>query len=345
MEGPVANSPLVRWALVPLSFLYAGAMRCRNLYYDRVRGAARQAGVPVISIGNLTVGGTGKTPLVIEVVRRLKEMGRRPAILTRGYRGSANEPADEVLEFHQALPDVPVIVTPDRLAGATAAHADHTADCVVLDDGFQHRRLRRDLDIVLVDALAPWGGGWVLPAGRLREPLSGLSRAHLLVISRNNQVAPSALAEIHATLQRHAPGTPFVHASVEAERVVRLDGSSAQPAELAGRCVLPVCGLGNPLTFLRLVETLAGRVCPPLVFPDHHRYTNDDVGAVGAAAQTQKVDVVMTTRKDWVKLAALWRRFAGGNVPPLARLDIRLVLADDGGVLDDRLRQALEASP
>lgn len=345
MEDPVANSPPVRWALVPLSLLYAGVMRCRNLYYDRVRGAARQAGVPVISVGNLTVGGTGKTPLVIEVVRRLREMGRRPAILTRGYRGSADQPADEVLEFRDALPDVPVVVNPDRLAGATAAHADQAADCVVLDDGFQHRRLRRDLDIVLVDALAPWGGGWVLPAGRLREPLSGLSRAHLLVVSRNNQVAPSALAEIHATLQRHAPGTPLVHASVEAERVVRLDGGSAQPAELAGRCVLPVCALGNPLTFLRLVETLAGRVCPPLVFRDHHRYTSRDVSTVGAAAQTQKVDVVMTTRKDWVKLAPLWQRFAGGNVPPLARLDIRLVLADDAGVLDDRLRQALEASP
>jgi len=344
MEDPVANSPPVRWALVPLSFLYAGAMRCRNLYYDRVRGAARQAGVPVISVGNLTVGGTGKTPLVIEVVRRLKELGRRPAILTRGYRGSADRPADEVLEFHQALPQVPVIVNPDRLAGATAAHADHAADCVVLDDGFQHRRLRRDLDIVLVDALAPWGGGYVLPAGRLREPLSGLSRAHLLVVSRSNQVAPSALAEIHATLRRHTPATPLVYVSVEAERVVWLDGSSAQPDELAGRCVLPVCGLGNPLTFLRLVETLAACVCPPLVFTDHHRYTSRDVSTVDAAAQTQKADVVMTTRKDWVKLAPLWQRSAGGSLPPLSRLDVRLVLADDAGALDDRLKQALEAS-
>jgi tetraacyldisaccharide 4'-kinase len=344
MEAPVANPPRVRWALVPLSFLYAGAMRCRNLYYDRVRGAARQAGLPVISIGNLTVGGTGKTPLVIEVVRRLKEMGRRPAILTRGYRGSADRPADEVLEFHQALPDVPVVVNPDRLAGVAAAHADHAADCVVLDDGFQHRRLQRDLDIVLVDALAPWGGGCVLPAGRLREPLSGLSRAHLLVVSRSNQVAVSALAEIHETLRRHASATPLVHANVEAERVVHLDGSSAGPDELAGRCVLPVCGLGNPLTFPRLVQTLAGRVCPPLVFHDHHRYAGRDVSAAVAAAAAQKADVVVTTRKDWVKLAPLWQRLAGGDVPPLARLDIRLALADDAGVLDDRLRQALEAS-
>jgi tetraacyldisaccharide 4'-kinase len=344
MEQPVANPPPVHWAFVPLSLLYAAAMRFRNLYYDRVRGATQQARVPVISIGNLTVGGTGKTPLVIEVVRRLREMGRRPAILTRGYRGSPDQPADEVLELQQALPDVPVVVNPDRFAGAAAAHADHAADCVVLDDGFQHRRLRRDLDIVLVDALAPWGGGWTLPAGRLREPLSGLSRAHLLVISRSNQVAAPALAEIHATLQRHAPAPPFVHASVEAERVVRLDGSSAQPDELAGRCVLPVCALGNPLTFLRLVETLAGRSCPPLIFRDHHRYTRSDVATLGAAAQAQKADVVMTSRKDWVKLAALWRRFAGGNVPPLARLDIRLVLADDAGVLDNRLKQAFEAS-
>jgi tetraacyldisaccharide 4'-kinase len=327
----------------PASLVYGAAIRCRNLVYDRAGGAIRRAAVPVISIGNVTTGGTGKTPLVIEVVRRLRALGRCPAILTRGYRGTAEHPADEVLEFREAVPDVPVVVNPDRVAGAATAHAEHAADCLVLDDGFQHRRLHRDLDVVVIDALEPWGGGRLLPAGRLREPLSSLRRADFFVISRSNQVDADTLTKIDATLERYATGAPVVRALLEAESVVGLDGEAAPPDRLGGRSVLCVCGIGNPRTLQRSVEALAERVCPPLTFRDHHRYEPADVEAIARTAEQRKVDVVVTTRKDWVKLAPLWKQRAGSRTPPLWRLDVRLVLADEAGVVDRHLKQVIEA--
>lgn len=333
---------MLRWVLTPLSWAYAGAIRARNRYYDRNPRATHAAELPVISIGNLTIGGSGKTPLVIETVDRLLRFGRRPAILTRGYRAPRGGSADEVLEYAQALPDVPVVVDPDRVAGARTAAGEHQADCVVLDDGFQHRRLRRDLDVVVIDALDPWGGGRVLPAGRLREPLSSLRRAGLVVVSRANQVEPETLERIRRRLTRYATAATVLTAEVRPAELVRADRRSVDPQDLAYHCVLPVCGLGNPTTFLRCLEGLAGQLCPPLLFGDHHHYTAGNVRRIAAVARRHGADLVVTTRKDWVKLAALW---SGVAEPPLARLDVRLELRDEQGVFQTRLRRALEKRP
>lgn len=326
----------VGWLLTPFSVLYGGAIGIRNLYYDHVHTAVSRAGIPVISIGNLTVGGTGKTPLVIEVVRRLQALGRRPAILTRGYRSTAGEPADEVLECHAALPVVPVIVNPDRVAGAAAAQHEHNADCLVLDDGFQHRRLARDLDIVLIDALQPWGGGWLLPAGRMREPRGSLRRADVIVITRANQASPDAVAAIEAELRQR--GSKLVlRADVEADALVGRDERGAPLADLAGRNVLAACGIGNPRTFEKLVAALTGVACRTVAFADHHRYSAADVAALGVAARRAGAEVVVTTRKDWVKLAPLW---SDAQVS-LVRLDVRLVLQGTVEEFDARLRLAV----
>ncbi len=327
-----------RWLLSPLSLLYAGVIRGRNLYYDRVSAAVRGAGIPVISVGNLTVGGTGKTPLVIEIVRRLRALGRRPAILTRGYKAGANQIADEVQEFHGALPGVPVVVNPDRVMGAATARDEHEADCLVLDDGFQHRRLARDLDLVLIDALRPWGGRWVLPAGRLREPLSGLQRADAIVITRANQVAAEEVDAIAVELRRWAGRPPIWRAAVVAESLVRQDGRRESPADLSGRRVLAVCGIGNPRTFEKLVSSLTGMPGRSFVFPDHHRYGAADAQAIRATASQVGADQVVTTRKDWVKLALLWPV----DGVELAHLDVRLELQDADQDFDERLRRALE---
>ena len=328
-----------RWALSPLSALYSGLVRARNLYYDRFSAAVKPVPAPVVSVGNITVGGTGKTPLVIEIALRLQAMGKRPAILTRGYKAEAGETADEVCEFHDALPDVPVVVNADRVAGAIAACTHETVDCLVLDDGFQHRRLARDLDIVLIDALRPWGGSAVLPAGRLREPLGGLRRGDMFIITRANQATPAAVDEIVDRLKRHVGPKPILTARVEPAALVHADGRRADPSELSERRVLPVCGIGNPETFLKMLATLGPRECAAgVVFADHRRYSADDVAAIAARADLAGADLVVTTRKDWVKLAPLWP----ASEPPLVRLDVRVALTGQDVDFDARLRAVVE---
>ena len=324
------------WLLTPLAIVYAGAMRGRNLYYERVHSAVRAAGVPVISVGNLTTGGTGKTPLVIELARRLVAFNRHPAILTRGYRAHAREAADEVQEFQNSHLDTPVIVNPDRVAGAAAAIAQG-ADCLIMDDGFQHRRLARDLDIVLIDALQPWGHGWVLPAGRLREPLSSLRRADVFVITRANQTTPENVVAIADQLQAYGDDKLIVEAEVQAEALVGQDGRRRPTTDLGGRRVLAVCGIGNPQTFEKLLRALSVTVSATLTYADHHRYRVGDIDAISAAARRVGAELVVTTRKDWVKLAPLWSTSA----VDLLRLDVRPRFTIGAEEFDTRLRRAL----
>lgn len=324
--------------------LYGAAIRLRNLYYDRVPPAARRVGAPVISVGNLSAGGTGKTPMVIALVERLSAMGRRPVVLTRGYGTPRGGVADEVAEIRLAAPGVPVVVNADRVAGARGALARGLGDCFVLDDGFQHRRLRRDLDVVLIDALDPWGGGALLPAGRLREPLEGLSRADVIVITRSNQVAPDRFAEIETRVRALAPGAATLSARVAPHAVVFAGGESAAPESLARRRAVLVCAIGNPDSFVRLTESIGIERSETLVFRDHHPYARNDADAVAAAAQRRGAGLILTTRKDWVKLAPLWDAVVGGPAasPRLARLDVRVELdAPDAARLEALLRACL----
>ncbi len=327
-----------RWLLSPLAVAWGAVAAARNAWYDRVPGATHAAGVPVISIGNLTVGGTGKTPLVIATTRELLAAGRRPAVLTRGYRAAPGQPADEVLELRAALPAVPVVVDADRVRGAVSACTDHRADCLVLDDGFQHRRLRRDLDIVLIDALCPWGGGWVLPAGRLREPIKGLCRAGLIVLTRVNQVDPTERAALRAAVAQRVPGRAVAEVGVAADALVPVAGPPRPPQDLSRRRVWLVCGLGNPETFARLAVALDARLVGTSRFRDHHRYTAHDAAAAAVAARAARAEWVVTTRKDWVKLAPLWPT----DDPPLMRLDLRLEWLSGRETWQAALKRALE---
>ncbi len=269
----------------PLALLYGGALVCRNaLMPDPVR-----AGIPVICIGNITVGGTGKTPMVGWVVEVLKKAGKHPAILTRGYGG--DEP--KLL----ARFGVPVVAEPDRVKGAAIAK-EKGADVLVMDDGFQHRRLARDLDLVLVDATDPWGDGHLLPWGKLREPREALGRAGAVVITRSDQVQPGALRVLREEIGRLAPK------ALLAEAVHEPVGGE----DLREKRVLAVCGIGNPEAFRKTLEGLGAQVTLK-AFPDHHAYTAADVVAiVGTAGDLP----VITTEKDWVKLevfqgAAGWK--------------------------------------
>jgi tetraacyldisaccharide 4'-kinase len=317
-------SPALRPLLLPVSFAYAAVVGLRNRYYND-NAHVRRASIPVVSVGNITVGGTGKTPFVIELVRRLQQMSRRPAIVTRGYGARAGAAPDEVIEFQQALPGVTTIINPDRHAGALDAAAAG-CDIAVLDDGFQHRRLYRDLDVVLIDALDPWGGGYVLPAGRLREPAGGLRRADLVVITRANQSIASEVAEIRERVAKHAPDAPVLTSNVAVAGVTGLAGDPADAETLRGRKSFAICGLGNPKSFYDLVAAAGATVLGVRSFPDHYAYAAADIDPIVAAARRVGADAVLCTRKDWVKLAPLLQKSRG---------DVEWLRVDLGVTIDD----------
>jgi tetraacyldisaccharide 4'-kinase len=265
----------------------------------------------VISVGNITCGGTGKTPTVEMVARDLVERGRKPAILSRGYgqaavagdsHTGATRGNDEyrVLAFN--LPRVPHYQGKDRYARGVEA-IRHGADVLLLDDGFQHARLQRDLDLVLIDAILPFGHGRVLPAGLLREPLGTLARAQLLGVTRSHLVPAAVLEALDAELEARCPATPRMHLRTEALECLTLAGVSEDPSVLKGRRVLAFCGVGNPESFRRQILALGAVPLDVVCFPDHHRYTASDIGDLRTRSSALGADDVVMTQKDAVKLS------------------------------------------
>lgn len=299
-QGPAAS------ALVPFSWLYGRAAAWKRRWGTR---RAQRLTRPVISIGNITCGGTGKTPAVEMVARSLLALGLKPAILSRGYGGPARpgnadvRGNDELLVLSANLPEVPHYQSRDRIAIGREAIAKG-AQVLILDDGFQHVRLRRDVDFVLIDALSPFGHGRVLPAGLLREPLDALALASLLGISRSDQVAGRTLATLRTYLQRRFPGVPQVELATRPIEWVSLGGERLPPARLAGRRVLAFCGLGNPEAFRRQLVGLDVEILRFWPFRDHHSYTPRDLAQLQAARVECGADEVVMTQKDAVKIPA-----------------------------------------
>ena len=300
--------------LLPLVPVYRGAVAARVEAYQRGWLRSARMPVPVVSVGNLTFGGTGKTPTVVALVRDLVRRGRHPAVLTRGYGRAASEPVilvgprpgvpperagDEPLELAARLPGVPVVVDADRVRGAAAALA-HSADVLVLDDGFQHLRLARDLDLVLVDAGDPWGGGHLAPRGRLREPLAGLARADAVLVTKVSGGDDPAIAEVRREVSRRAAHAPVLAAKLAACAVRRPEGM-AGPEALAGTRVLAVAGLGRPEGFAETLRAAGAEVVAAHWLPDHHPWQPAEVEAHVAEAAALGA-VVATTTKDAVKM-------------------------------------------
>jgi len=318
LPGP----PAWRATLLPLTPLYWGAVRLRAALYRHAVLRQVRLGAPVVSVGNLTFGGTGKTPTVLALVRDLVRRGRHPAVLTRGYGRThagaplvlvgpepevgAAEAGDEPVEMARRLPGVPVVV--DRLRSRGGVEAlRRGADVLVLDDGFQHLPLDRNLDLVLLDAGDPWGGGHLPPLGRLREPPSALRRADAVLLTKVPEEGSAAVDAIRRRVARLAPGLPVLEARLEVRRV-RTPAGALTPQALAGRRVLPFAGVGRPAAFSELLAGCGAEVSQPRWFPDHHRYTPGDLDGVLEAAH--RLDAVpVTTGKDAVKLppdAPVW---------------------------------------
>lgn len=335
-RGPAAA--LARLGLGAAAVPYRLAVAARNLAYDRGWKAVRRARVPVISVGNLTLGGTGKTPMVEWLARWYRRRGVRVAILSRGY-GHAGGVNDEGLVLEENLPDVPHLQDPDRVRLADIAVEELEAELLILDDGFQHRRLGRNLDLVLLDALDPFGLERMFPRGLLREPLGGLRRASAVILSRADSVEPPAREAIRATVRRRAAAAPFVEAIHAPLDLIDGDARSETLTSLEGRTVAAFCGIGNPEGFRRTLEPLCGRIADFRVFPDHHRYTAADLADLASWARASGANLALTTQKDSVKL----RSSALGPVP-LRALRIGLEITDGLTALEELLRPLVPAS-
>lgn len=278
-------------------------MRLRRWAYRRGFIQPASAGVGVISVGNITTGGTGKTPMVAWIVRNLLQAGRFPSVLIRGYKSIAGL-SDEAKLLAELCRPAPIMVNPDRIAGARQAVANG-ADVLVADDAFSHLRLRRDLNIVLIDATCPFGFGWVLPGGLLREPLCALKDADAIVITRCDQVEADGLDRIISRLRElscHAPICRAVHAPAG---FADLCGVEHHLSEVAGKSVFAFCGIGNPGGFFRTLEGLGGRIVGKIAFEDHAAYPPSRLAQISDQACMAGAELLVTTRKDAVKLSAM----------------------------------------
>ncbi len=333
-RGPWAR--VQRGGLWLLSMPYGLAVRVRNRLYDRGWKKRHKAGVPVISVGNLTVGGTGKTPCVEYVARWCRQQDLRVAILSRGYGSEAGR-NDEALVLEENLPDVPHLQGADRVVLARVAVEELESEVLVLDDGFQHRRLVRDLDLVLLDATNPWGFGHLLPRGLLREPPASLRRAGTILLTRCDQVAPEELELLRGRVARMAPGILVAESVHRPAELVDARQVTADLHELRGRPVVAFCGLGNPEAFRNTLIGLGAEIGAFRTFPDHHSYTRTDIDELRRWARQQAKDcVVATTQKDLVKI-----RLTQLGERPLYAVRIQLHITRNRDLLDQQLQEVL----
>jgi tetraacyldisaccharide 4'-kinase len=327
------GAALLRGALRAAEPFYAGAMSLRNALYSRGVCRVHRLPRPVVSVGNLTTGGTGKTPVVAWLAASLRDAGHRPAILMRGYGGDEPRVLEDILNPDAAADRrrIPILADPDRVAAAAQALAeDASITAFLLDDGFQHRRVHRDVDLVLIDATNPFGFGHVLPRGLLREPRRGLARASAFLLTRVDQVSGEAIASIERELRRLKPGAPIYRSRHAASELLDAAGEAHSIEKLAGNRVFAFCGIGNPASFRRQLEASGAALAGFRAMGDHHRYDAGDLASLEAAAAASDAEALVTTEKDWVKLRPLVQRVEPSAAKPrLAIWRVQVQIAFD----------------
>ena len=304
--------PVVKGVLWVLSRVYRSLLAVRGTFYKTGLLKCHQLSRPVISVGNLTVGGVGKTPMVSFIARAVKERGSRPVILTRGYmakKASGQDQKSDEAAMLRADLNIPVLIGADRVKSAKMFLKEGAVDVFLLDDGFQHWRLSRNIDIVAIDATNPWGNGHLLPRGILREPKKALLRAHIFVITKID-LGSEHLAKIKADLNavnRKAVIVETVH-----KPVLFSDVRSKEELDLAlvrGKKICTVCSIGSPNSFIKTLVELETDIDGHFAFMDHHTYCAKDIEGVVKLCQEQGITTVVTTEKDAVKLGAFMDMF------------------------------------
>jgi tetraacyldisaccharide 4'-kinase len=333
-------NPLATLILPPLSAIYSVVTRARMSGYRRGWFSVSKLSAPVISVGNITTGGTGKTPLVEWVcIAVARETGKKACVLTRGY-GRANPQSqvvvsdgNQLLASEQEAGDEPyllarnligiaaVVSNPDRLAAGEWAIKNLGSQVFVLDDGFQHVSLARDLDIVTIDATNPWGGGNLLPYGRLREPRAGLSRADCIVVTRSEQVEDTV--SLNESVQRFAGAIPVFTSRMVTSGIHRLNGESVNNESLRAQPLAAFCGVGNPESFFNQLRQEGYTPVFTRAFADHHNYSQSDLNRLTKEAKVNGARGLITTAKDAIKLASLELEL------PCYVLEIKISIDDD----------------
>lgn len=331
---------LARAGLRALSLPYGLCVGARRSLYHWGFLLSRELEAIVVSVGNLTTGGTGKTPLVIWLARWTSQRGIPTAILSRGYgpTGPEGSESDETLLFRRHVPKVPHLVGKDRYASGLRAIAEHKAECLILDDGFQHLAIGRDLDIVLIDALMPWGYGHVLPRGLLREPLRSLRRADVVVLTRCDLCDREALRAIQRRIRDVCGYRPIVESAHRPVRFYRHGTEESRPLQwVKGQRVVAFSALGNPDAFPQTLAALGAESVEHHTFRDHHWYSSADLAAIARAAADAGADAVVTTEKDAVKIAAF-----PGDAPPLYVLAVEFSILQGEELLVEILEQVVQ---
>ncbi len=324
-QGFLAN--ILKAFLWLLSWAYYLGLSCILLGYRAGLFRKHKLPRPVISVGNITWGGVGKTPFVIWLVEKLKAQNLKPVILTRGYRAQnshGEKISDEAKMLEDVLKDVPVLVGKNRAASARQFLKTQRADVFILDDGFQHWRLYRDMDIVLIDTTNPWGNQQLLPRGILREPLSSLRRAQAVILTKTDlgqeNIAPikNCLIELCTTNSYHSAigkekvnnkissnllVAETVHKAVSLEDI--RNASTLELSSLKNKRIASLCSIGNPKSFEATLKNLGAQVIKSFVFMDHHTYTNDEIEEIVQECLKENISTIVTTQKDAVKLACL----------------------------------------
>jgi len=315
-----------------VSKVYGGAVKLRQQFYQWGVAKSRRLPCTVISVGNLSVGGTGKTPLTIYLADLIKNLGYKVAVVSRGYKGRSEKAGgivsdggalmtdsriagDEPYMMAAKLKDVPVIVGKNRYEAGMLAVREYDPDVLVLDDAFQHLKLRRDLDLVLLDYRRPFGNGQLLPRGIMREPISALSRADALIFTRSDAQSDSETSSCYSKFRRYlvekpmfkAYHIPYVHKVVRGEKSI-FDGNSERSLtwdseDFKGRSAVVFSGLANNRNFHGILKGLKCIVKSSLEFPDHHFYSDTDIQSITESAKKSRAEFLITTEKDFVRIA------------------------------------------
>lgn len=300
-RGPIASA--LRTVLGVAEIPYCSVVFLRNLLYDRGLFKTHRLPIPIVSVGNMTLGGTGKSPVVAWLGRYFLDRGLRPGLISRGYGrsdtgGGVN---DEFLELAFRLPSVPHRQDPDRVAAARTFLTE-PIDLLILDDAMQHRRIGRDLELVLLDATEPFGYGHIFPRGMLREPLSGLRRADVVLLSRADLISEQERDRIRRQVLRIAPGTAWAEIAHVPDKLIGPDRREYGLEELRGQKAFAFSGIGNPEAFENSLVRCGVHLTGTATFPDHWSFSKDELVRLEQDALRSGANMLLCTMKDLVKI-------------------------------------------